>query len=222
MPNYTWNVIKANKEVIKGLLNKEGEFSFHTLVPVPEELELTTSGGIVDELVCLYILENFKYKDVKANADTIFKGFGTYCINLNKTKKENIKILQERLDGRTVDVIKDGWGEVVKVLREVSGKEYYDLQQKYGHHDWYSYHNEKWGTKWDAFEVDISDNEIHFTTAWAAPFPIFEKICEMFPKEEISFEAEYEDNWFVAAENNEGHLLITEEHEMHEIDEEVI
>ena len=44
----------------------------------------------------------------------------------------------------------------------------------------------------------------------------------MFPKEEISFEAEYEDNWFVAAENNEGHLLITEEHEMHEIDEEVI
>lgn len=214
MPNYTWNTIKANKKVIRALLNDDGKFSFQNLIPVPEELEITSSSTLVDNLVCLYILENFKYKDVKANADTIFKGFSQYSIDLHKTKKENINCLREALCGRRVDVIKDGISNDAKVLREVSGKEYYDLQQKYGYHDWYGYHNAKWGTKWDAFDVNVDDDEIYFTTAWSAPFPIFEKICEMFPKEEITFEAEYEDNWFEAGINNDGHFVITEEHEI--------
>ena len=221
MPNYTWNVIKADKEVIKGLLNAKGEFTFETFVPCPEELTLTTSGGRVDELVCLYILDTFKYKDIKENPNKYFKGFGAYGLDLNKTKKANVAYLKDRLDGMTVDVIRDGWGPDAKVLREVTGEEYFNLQQKYGYHDWYAYHNAKWGTKWDAFDVEICEDSIRFTTAWAAPEPIFEKICEMFPKEKILFESEYEDNYFVAAQNNNGKMKITEEHEI-DREEEVI
>ena len=214
MPNYTWNSIKADKEVIKAILNTKGEFSFNTFVPVPEELENTTAGGYVDELVNLYILEHFKYKDVREKAQELFNGFSTYRIDLSKSKKENIAALKARLNGRTVDVVKDGFGEDAKVIREITGEEYFNLQQKYGFHNWYDYHNEKWGTKWDAFEVNIEEDEIQFTTAWAAPFPIFKKICAMFPDKKIKFEAEYEDNYFIAAENDHGEMVITEEHEM--------
>ncbi len=212
MPNYTWNSIKADKEVIKAILNTKEEFSFNTFVPTPEELENTTAGGYVDELVCLYILEHFKYKDIREKAQEFFKGFSTLYIDLSKTKKENIASLKARLNGKTVDVVKDGFGEDAKVIREITGEEYFNLQQKYGCHDWYGYHNKKWGTKWDAFDVDIADDEIRFTTAWAAPFPIFEKICAMFPNKEIKFEAEYEDNYFIAAENDHGEMVVTEEH----------
>ena len=220
MPNYTWNRIKADKDVISGLLDENGDFTFEKFIPCPEELTLTTAGGRVDELVCLYILENFKYKDIKENPAKYFNGFANYYVDLNKTKKANIAKLKEILNGKTVDVITDGWGPDAKVLREVTGEEYFNLQQKYGFHNWYDYHNEKWGTKWDAFEVGIGNDEIAFTTAWAAPFPIFEKICAMFPKKEIEFEAEYEDNYFIAGANYYGKFNITEEHEMEYEDEE--
>ena len=50
---------------------------------------------------------------------------------------------------------------------------------KYGHVDWYSWRLANWGTKWDACEVQIIDEDedyvqIRFDSAWSPPTNFFE------------------------------------------------
>ncbi len=51
---------------------------------------------------------------------------------------------------------------------------------------WYSWRLANWGTKWDAYEVDIDDSEMHngfevtFDTAWSPPEEICHAIKEQF------------------------------------------
>jgi len=63
-------------------------------------------------------------------------------------------------------------------------------KSKYGAKDWYDWCNANWGTKWDASDaIIITDQEIdgehhltyQFQTAWAPPFPVHDKLAEMFP-----------------------------------------
>jgi len=65
-----------------------------------------------------------------------------------------------------------------------------------GGHDWCV---SNWGTKWNAYEViaifdrphihdDVKRARISFRTAWSAPFPVVEKLAELFPDVEISLE----------------------------------
>lgn len=44
-----------------------------------------------------------------------------------------------------------------------------------------------WGTKWNAFDVDIqpSDRTIFFNTAWSAPIPIYKALAKQFPTHKI-------------------------------------
>ena len=55
---------------------------------------------------------------------------------------------------------------------------------RYGYPSWYEWNCDKWGTKWNAYEINTdgaSDNFIEFETAWSAPFPIIERLAECFP-----------------------------------------
>jgi hypothetical protein len=69
-----------------------------------------------------------------------------------------------------------------------------ELKQKFGFDNWYDWRYTHWGTKWNADEVVISDNEITFNTAWNTPEPIFIKLSEMFPM--VTFEVEFADEDF--------------------------
>ena len=58
-----------------------------------------------------------------------------------------------------------------------------------GHHDWYDWSTQHWGTKWNACHIDIEEFreedrrvDIHFDTAWSAPFPVFRAIAAKFPQ----------------------------------------
>ena len=68
-----------------------------------------------------------------------------------------------------------------------------ELIAKYGFDNWYEFHNEKWGTKWNSNEAyfDKYTNEFIFQTAWSFPFPIIEELIAKFPK--IDFSVEYAD-----------------------------
>ena len=47
--------------------------------------------------------------------------------------------------------------------------------------NWYDFHCAKWGTKWDARDAFLADNEIIFETAWDPPCDSFcQKIADMF------------------------------------------
>ena len=68
--------------------------------------------------------------------------------------------------------------------------------------DWYNWRNTNWGTKWNAYEVEINWDEeykecieINFQTAWSPPEPIYFKLDEIFGKR-ISV------NWFCRDESD--------------------
>lgn len=224
MPNYTLNTITARPEVISRLLNENGKFSFNNFIPMPEDIRNTTSGGRVDELIALYLYEN----NTREKAEELIKQHHiSVWVKHNKSypKHKIIDDLKERLKYHRVvddngyvnyiDIIKDGYGPDAKEICRKTGKDYFNNIIKFGHKDWYSWANAKWGTKWDAFDVYVDPDRkfINFTTAWREPDSIWKYICEKFPDEEIEFLAEYEDNLLVESINYEGNLVINAKYE---------
>ena len=62
---------------------------------------------------------------------------------------------------------------------------------KYGYPTWYEWSCTNWGTKWNAYDIDVyrnSDTEviITFNTAWSAPIEIYNALAEKFDDIEIN------------------------------------
>lgn len=49
--------------------------------------------------------------------------------------------------------------------------------------DWYEWSISNWGTKWNAYESDVSEDErvVRFDTAWSHPFPVIEALSKKYP-----------------------------------------
>ena len=63
-------------------------------------------------------------------------------------------------------------------------------------HAWWDWRVQNWGTKWDACESHICNNDINFfcvsfETAWSPPIDWIDNIMENFP--DLCFELEYEE-----------------------------
>ena len=93
------------------------------------------------------------------------------------------------------------------------GEEYIDKGDSHLMHDetdkwfnWYSWHCNFWGTKWNACHVCMADDgsSVDFDTAWAAPEPIFKRLSEMYPTCIFTTESEYEDGGYWACEWRNG------------------
>jgi hypothetical protein len=92
-------------------------------------------------------------------------------------------------------------------LRKLEGED--DTQYKdrmaenvrlYGAEDWYDWNRYNWGTKWDAKDtiveqLDETNFNVRFNTAWSPPIDWFEKIIPMYPQLEIDliFDEESQD-----------------------------
>ena len=62
--------------------------------------------------------------------------------------------------------------------------------------DWYDWNIENWGTKWDAYDVDVhrptaEELYITFDTAWAPPVPVIQAMQEQHP--ELSIFASFDE-----------------------------
>jgi hypothetical protein len=67
--------------------------------------------------------------------------------------------------------------------------------KQYGYATWYDFANAEWGTKWNAYDVDVDliNDCIGFDTAWAMPDPIFTKLSTMLPHATITVKFADED-----------------------------
>ena len=93
----------------------------------------------------------------------------------------------------------DERGHSLKCLDHSEGKPWFD---------WYGWHNEFWGTKWNAFRTEIIDDDtVSFQTAWGAPDPILGKLSRMFPEEEMKVHSEYETGEIVDSVYKNGKVL---------------
>lgn len=209
MPNYVINEIKARRPVLQKLLNENGEFTFNTFINQPKELEYTHSSTRTKELIAMYFLQTHTLKEFEK---LISKMHLTTFISNKSSKKELLEYFETRLDGEFFDVFRSAEDNSLVV---VTGEDYYKLYQKYGYYEWYSWRLRFWGTKWNAFDVDVdfSGKTISFTTANSKPEPIFRRICELFPNENITFSSEYEENYLILEKNNHGFLETLGEYE---------
>lgn len=223
MPNYTWSTITSDENTIASLLNEKGEFTFEKFIPMPKELKRTISGGRIAECVAYYLLKTYSFADAKEKISKFPKMF-VFSYYERKTKKETMDDLfdaigdnprmfndeehtEERKDenGRwRTYVINEDYGHTPEEI----GEYYYKLYEKYGCIDWYTWANKYWGTKWNAFDVNVNKTCISFTTAWSSPEPILAKISQICKNAKIEFSSEYEKGYLIEASNHNGEYIV--------------
>jgi hypothetical protein len=67
-------------------------------------------------------------------------------------------------------------------------------------YNWYNFNVREWGTKWDARDVDLLEDDetyLHykFDTAWSPPTPVIEKLARQNPNLNITLEYREEQGW---------------------------
>ena len=92
-------------------------------------------------------------------------------------------------------------------LRKLEGEDDEQFKERmaenvrlYGAEDWYRWQIDNWGTKWDAKDtiveqLDETNFNVRFNTAWSPPIDWFEKVIPMYPQLEIDliFDEESQD-----------------------------
>ena len=72
-----------------------------------------------------------------------------------------------------------------------------ELKEKYGADNWYDWHIQNWGTKWDAsdseFYKDGDDWIISFQTPWGPPMEFIKAFSKKF--KDLTFELQYADEF---------------------------
>lgn len=106
--------------------------------------------------------------------------------------QDEYDIQEERIAKGELTDIEKSFG----VSRGITQEMHDEFIEKFGYADWYGWQNSNWGTKWNASDVDWSeDNDrVSFNTAWATPFELFLNLSKKYPL--ARFEIEYADEDF--------------------------
>lgn len=77
--------------------------------------------------------------------------------------------------------------------------------------NWYKWNIANWGTKWNAYNVNLIKNEgdtliVQFDTAWSTPDPVIQTLAQWFPELRIMHEY-FDEGWnFWGIDTWRGHL----------------
>lgn len=161
MPNHVKNKIRmegiAKLPLFGEAENGEKFFDFNKLIPMPESLNVT-SGSIENDAIAALIQE---------------------LSNRTRFLPIAVKVKDGVLDEKYRDPVKK------KELLE-AGLQYAQNIVRYGSSSWYEWCCKHWGTKWNAYELKIIDDDtISFETAWSNPEPVILKLADMYPESEI-------------------------------------
>lgn len=146
-------------------------FSFHRILPTPEELVNTISPNPRSETVTMV---NQKGELETAESYRMF-------VNEWEIKK----------------AIAEGKTPPDPIPCNNATPEMCDnLLLKYGRTNWYDWQMYSWGTKWDACEsiYNQEDKILEFQTAWNCPEKVIQKMVEMFP--DLQFNGGFADEDF--------------------------
>ena len=183
MPNWVRNIIhiegdpEQTQKLFEAIKNDAfglGTIDFNKIIPMPESLNIE-SGNRTDKGLEIY-----------RDFITVFTLAGTLNMDklLNPPPASEAAFLEKRSD-------------VDPSIFEL-GKKAYQNFLRYGAKDWNDWCRANWGTKWNACgylsEIDYSHMGcLVFDTAWSPPFPILEKLSDMFPALRFTHEWANED-----------------------------
>jgi hypothetical protein len=75
--------------------------------------------------------------------------------------------------------------EELAICEGLTPEQIVERRIKYGYDNWYDWRFENWGSKWDAQESYITEEEelltINFDTAWSPAIPYITQVAKMFP-----------------------------------------
>lgn len=167
MPNHVTNVValKGERRMVDAVMRAIqedargfGSISFQKIIPMPESLNML-AGSCTDQ----GLKEYRKY----------LSQYSAEAEGVNAEASEQ-QYLQEHKEIEPRD-----WA---------LGKQAYNNIVLYGAPTWYEWCVQNWGTKWDAYDMDMSEAEdgvLRFFTAWSAPHPVIQKLAELCPEVEI-------------------------------------
>jgi hypothetical protein len=80
---------------------------------------------------------------------------------------------------------------------------------------WYGWNIANWGTKWDARDVNLEQDENEaiytFSTAWSIPEQVFRAMAEQHPTLDFTFGCEEEQGWGAEYSGKDGDLYLDKE-----------
>jgi hypothetical protein len=146
-----------------------GSFDFNKLIPMPQSLDMEESTMSRRGLEL--------YQKYTRERDSLIRA------NVNASP-EQLKVL--------TDILDKAWRP--RKMQDPTtwklGEQAYSNLQKYGHASWYSWCNQNWGTKWNAYQsrpLQDGDDTMEFLTAWGAVPVIMLKLSEKYPEQTITY-----------------------------------
>ena len=176
MPNHIFNTIKFKKEDREKFekFMEEDSFDFNKLIQKPKEFEeMGGDRGEKEEIVAEWKKFTKEVQITPANVDEYIEKFRNEVRNNPKKYPESAKSVnlepEEREWGGTF--VPDFQYQMYRTAGKV----------KYGFNSWYDWSLENWGSKWNAYETDFSEEYLDFQTAWDTPLPIFSRMANLNP-----------------------------------------
>ena len=210
MPNWVINKVKFSsrgKEIIDKITstnNDEEYVDFNKIIPMPKTLNITSGGNDRDAMqYALLKMEKSQLKQtIEKLKETSTSFYGNYFKKIYSHKKytlEELKKVAKEFEEKLNSGKQDRFNEVdykelgVNNLEDL-GNVYINNILQYGADSWYDWCYENWGTKWNASDTYIiDDNEIEFSTAWSCPVNIFKELSKQFNGVEIAVDFADED-----------------------------
>lgn len=208
MPNWVRNriIIEADnyKEILAQITTKrQEEFSeesccsidFEKIIPMPKSLKVV-SGSITNECINAYLYKNRNEEDF-SNVSKFIEKAG---INIKNLDDDTYKKIIERSINYDIGV-----EETEKKLKSEEdvinfGQQLISNIIEYGSTDWYEWSIKNWGTKWNACEGIVENNELLFETAWSPVPKIVEQLSIKFPDAIFKYDFAEEQICFICGE----------------------
>ena len=173
MPNWVRNKVIATDcaKLRELLLDERGEVDFNKVVPMPQDL-MIDCGSYSFQLPSKFFAE-YQQKELEKQQVIVDKMEGLFDETLTQAQFVNkIMVITPivNLIMETKGINKKDKCVQKSLYQFLAG--YYNFK-KYGFVDWYNWSREKWGTKWNAHNTNMYDDEaVEFETAWCMPYGV--------------------------------------------------
>lgn len=184
MPNWVFNYLTVRTEDKGLIIGKEHAVDFETLIPMPEELHNTVSGGDIEDCMAYQYLNTHTKKEF---LESKYSAKRYYGITKSMEKSKMLQKLRKRISDNPHMFNNEFFdnGEHKHTPEEV-GQYYLDLEAKFGFTNWYEWSIANWGCKWNACYPSIVSEEngitcFQFDTPWGCPEEWLEELAKKIP-----------------------------------------
>lgn len=202
MPNYVSNRVEVIgkkldlERLIDFVGSEESVFDFNKIIPMPDDLHVSSGSGEIQAMMYFMLRNGLDLSEME-------KALPNSGFSVRSLEKGKGPLTVERFEAEYT-TRGDKKAELSKLYDD--GKRYYFNYKNYGFTSWYYWAKEKWGTKWNACDPEISELPtllstetkesymyFHFNTAWDPPVPVFEALFGKFPELEFEITSTDED-----------------------------